>query len=337
MQKTGRGCPGPRYRAANRRTNLGNDRECGMALTAYCKKCNREVAPGDICPRCGTRLAKTAVHAAWVLERRPAADWMCWNAVMRWLLPAGLAVLVLALGLEGISGGMDAVERLFRSGFPLTLLILLCVLVALVFGLLLLQGKELMDYVMDSRGVHVTRYLPSPTPLKLLARGKSPALMTRVDPEAEMPVLRMEERDLPWREVSRVQLWPEKCYILFYAPAWWLRIPVRCTPFSWNDALYFVRDKLGRKKTVDLPDHLRMQAEKKPAARRTPSRRAGPAPAAESFPEPDVMPAAKAAVREESFPAPEVPDAVPPEAGEQLSLDLEEAGQGFPPVNPDSE
>ena len=27
-----------------------------------------------------------------------------------------------------------------------------------------------MDYVIDSRGVHVTRYLPNPTPLKLIAR-----------------------------------------------------------------------------------------------------------------------------------------------------------------------
>ena len=71
-----------------------------MAVTAYCKKCNREVEPGDICPRCGTKLPKTAVHAAWVVERRPVTDWMCWNAVMRWLLPAGLAVLLIGSVLE---------------------------------------------------------------------------------------------------------------------------------------------------------------------------------------------------------------------------------------------
>lgn len=228
-----------------------------MALTATCKKCNREVEPGDVCPLCGSKLPKTAAHAAWVVERRPAADWMCWNAVMRWLLPAGLAVLVLVLAAEWVSGGAAAVERLFRGSFPLTLLLLMCALTALVFCLLLLQGRELMDYVVDSRGVHATRYLPRPTALKLLARGKSPALMNQVDPESDNPILRLEERDLPWREITRVQLWPEKCYLLFYAPAWWLRIPVRCTPFSWEDALVFVRDKLGRKKAVDLPAHLR--------------------------------------------------------------------------------
>ena len=217
-----------------------------MALTAYCKKCNREVEPGDICPRCGTKLPKTATHAAWVVERRPVTDWMCWNAVMRWLLPAGVVVLLLVLALEGLSGGTEALEKLFRSEFPTALALLLGGLLALVLIALLLQGKELMDYVVDSRGIHATRYLPAPTALKLIARLKSPALMRKVDPETETPVLRLEERDLPWREVARVQLWPEKCYLLFYAPAWWLRIPVRCTPFVWEDALYFVRDKLGK-------------------------------------------------------------------------------------------
>ena len=223
-----------------------------MALTAYCKKCRQEVDPGDICPLCGTKLPKTAVHAAWVTERRPVADWMCWNAVMRWLIPVGLAVLALALVLEALSGGADAVERLFLGGFPLALLTLLGTLLALVFLALLLQGKDLMDYVIDSRGVHVTRYLPNPTPLKLAVRLKSPRMMNLVDPEAETPVLRLDERDLPWREVARVQLWPEKCYILFYSPAWWLRIPVRCTPFSWEDAMTFVRDRLGKKKNVTI-------------------------------------------------------------------------------------
>ncbi|MBR7174403.1 MAG: zinc ribbon domain-containing protein [Clostridia bacterium] len=173
-----------------------------MAITAYCKKCNREVEPGDICPRCGTKLAKSAAHAAWVVERRPVTDWMCWNAVMRWLLPAGLAVLLLGLGLEAVSGGAEAVEKLLRSGFPVTVLLLFGGLLLIVFLALLLQGKELMDYVVDSRGVHVTRYLPEPTPVRLLARMKSPGLMSRLDPEAETPLLRLEEQDLPWRQVA---------------------------------------------------------------------------------------------------------------------------------------
>lgn len=240
-----------------------------MALTAYCKKCNREVSPGEVCPRCGTKLPKFATHAAWVVERRPAADWMCWNGVMRWLVPTEMTVLALSLVLEWLSGGPEAVERLFQGSFPLILLGMALASMAVVLLVLGLQGKELVDYVIDSRGVHATRYLPDPTPLKLMARLKSPARMSQINPETELPVLRLEESDLAWKDVARVQLWPEKCYILFYAPAWWLRLPVRATPFSWEDALFFVRDRLGRKKTVELPEHLRTQAAKKPSARRS--------------------------------------------------------------------
>ena len=281
-----------------------------MALTAYCKKCNQEVAPGEICPQCGTKLAKTATHAAWVIPRRPAADWMCWNAAIRWLLPAGAAVVILALLLEGLAGGTAAVEVLLSGSFPWAVLSLLGGILVILMLVLILQGKELMDYVVDSRGVHVTRYLPNPTPLKLILRMKSPGMMDQVNPEAVPPLLRLEEKNLPWREIARVQLWPEKCYLLFYSPAWWLRIPVRCTPFSWEDALTFVRDKLGKRKAVDLPEHLRTPAEKKPPARRN-AGRVSPAPAApEKSPWSDPEDAAPA---EEEIPA---------DVGEQLSLEI---------------
>ena len=237
-----------------------------MALTAYCKKCGREVEPGEICSRCGTRLGKNAAHAAWCVERRPVADWMYWNSVTRILLPAALLILLVVLLAEGISGGMEAVEAMISSGFPLVVLLLLAGALAVVFAALLLQGRELSDFVVDSRGLHETRYLPRPTRLKMLARLKFPA-----EPIAPDQVIRLSERDLPWKNVARVQLWPEKCMILFYAPGWWLRIPVLCTPFSWEDTMGMIREKLGKRKKVRLPLSLAQ-----PAVPR--SRREVPAP-----------------------------------------------------------
>ena len=222
-----------------------------MALTAYCKKCGREVEPGEICPRCGTRLGKNAAHAAWCVERTPVKDWMYWNSVMRVLLPAALVILVLVLVLEAVSGGIAAVERMMTSGFPLTLLILLAAALLAVFAVLLLQGKELSDFVVDSRGIHETRYLPDPTPLKLLMRMKSPAAAKQAE-GGDTRVLMLSRRDLAWKDVARVQLWPEKCMILFYAPAWWLRIPTICTPFSWDDTIGFAREKLSLSALVNI-------------------------------------------------------------------------------------
>ena len=92
-----------------------------------------------------------------------------------------------------------------------------------------------------------------------------------------------------------MQLWPEKTLILFYAPAWWMRLALPCTPFTYEDSMAFVRDKLGRKKTVRLPGELTAPPkpkEPKPARKEqqlsfadvTPAPE--PAPAVEPVPDP---------------------------------------------------
>ena len=236
-----------------------------MALTAYCKKCAREVDAGENCPFCGTKLGKNAAHAAWCVERTPVKDWMSWNALMRILLPAVLVLLLLVLLAEGIAGGFAAVEKLLVSGFPAVLLILLGSILVVAFITLFLQGKELTDYTVDNRGVHEVHYLPNPTPVRLIARLKSPSLMRKA--EGTSAVLKLGEKDLPWKNVARVQLWPEKCMILYYAPSWWLRIAVACTPFIWDDVMALTREKLGKKKKIRLPFSLVIPAEQR--SRRT--------------------------------------------------------------------
>ena len=252
-----------------------------MALTAYCKKCAREVDAGERCPYCGSKLGKNASHAAWCVERTPVKDWMCWNALMRILLPAALVILLLVLLAEGITGGIGAVERMLVSGFPVVLLILLGTILVMAFAALLLQGKELTDFIVDSRGIHEIHYLPEPTPLKLIARLKSPSLIKDAQRGNSVSVLKLEEKDLPWKNVARVQLWPEKCMILYYAPSWWMRIAAVCTPFIWDDVMAMTREKLGKKKKIRLPASLVIPAQQR-AAR--PAPRPEPRPV---FPDPE--------------------------------------------------
>lgn len=235
-----------------------------MALTAYCKKCAREVDAGELCPYCGTKLGKNAAHVAWCMERTPVKDWMSWNALMRILLPAALVILLLVLLAEGVAGGIGAVEKLLVSGFPVVLLILLGTILAVALAALLLQGKELTDYVVDNRGIHEVHYLPDPTPVKLIVRMKPPSLMKSAERGNGVKVLKLGEKDLPWKSVARVQLWPEKCMILYYAPSWWLRIAVACTPFVWEDVMSATRDKLGRKRKIRLPASLVIPSEQRP-------------------------------------------------------------------------
>lgn len=224
-----------------------------MAITSYCKKCGQDVPVGDICENCGARLAKGAIRAAWCVEHHPVKDWMSWNAAMRILLPVMAVAFILILVLEGMAGGAQGMENLLRSGLLVTLLGILVMIAAGLLLVFILQGEDWQDCVVDSRGLHVNCYLPNPTPLKLILRLRSPALMQQADPEDDIPTVLISQQDLAWKDVARVQLWPEKTLILFYAPSWWMRLYLPCTPFTYEDSMFFIREKLGRKKNVALP------------------------------------------------------------------------------------
>ena len=148
-----------------------------MAITSYCKKCGQDVPRGDICPQCGAKLPKTSARVVWSLEHRPVRDWMCWNAALRIMAPAAAAVLLLILLLEALAGGWQAAERLLEQGLLLTWATLSTAALAVLWLVLLAQGADVVDCVVDSKGVHVTTYLENPTTLSLLARLRSPALM----------------------------------------------------------------------------------------------------------------------------------------------------------------
>ena len=234
-----------------------------MPITAYCKKCARDVPPGDLCPHCGGKLAKSALRVAWCADHTPVRDWMSWNAVMRLVLPVLLAVLALILLLEGLAGGLEGIAALLRGGLLFSLLGLLALTAAGLLLAFILQGDDLQDCVVDGRGVHIQQYLPEPTALKLMLRLKSPRLLERYDPTEG--ILLIGQKELLWKDIARVQLWPEKTLILLYAPAWWMRLSLPCTPFTYEDCLTFIQEKLGRKKGVMLPAELVAPPAPKPA------------------------------------------------------------------------
>ncbi|MDO5434960.1 MAG: hypothetical protein Q4G19_01165 [Clostridia bacterium] len=242
-------------------------------LTAYCKKCAKDVPVGEICPYCGANLGKNPARAAWCTERVPVKDWMCWNDAARVIFPAGAALLLLVLLTELLSGGSGALGRTLNSGLPLTIAVIIASVLLLLLAVLLLQGHDLADHVVDKSGIHIRYYLPDPTPVKLLARMKKPSLAKQAVLSGGTPVLSVGGQELAWKNVARVQLWPEKCLILFYAPKWWMRAAVRCTPETWFDVLTLVQEKLGKKKAVVLPAQLRVSAQNTP---RTPRKKPEP-------------------------------------------------------------
>lgn len=223
-----------------------------MALTAYCKKCGRDVLPGDACPMCGAKLGKTALRSHWHVPHSPVRDWMCWNAVMRLALPAFALVFIAVFLSELLSGGRDAFARLLQSDLLRVLCILLVSFTGLLFFCLLLRGRDEHECFIDNSGIHKATLLPKPTRLKLLMRSISPSLYGARTGENGAP-LNLGEKVLPWKNIARVQLWPEKLTIIFYQPYWWERFFIRCTPDSWDDAISLIYEKLEKKKKVILP------------------------------------------------------------------------------------
>lgn len=235
-----------------------------MALSWYCKKCKLDVPAGDTCPHCGGKLSPASAHVTWCVNHHPLLDWFAWNRIMRLIIPVFLLVALLALGLEAVTGGTAGVEDMLRGGFFRTLGILFLALCAICAVFFLLGGPDVRDITVDSRGVHMVTYMPSPSRLRLLARLQSPALLTQSHREGDEAMPKIAEQSISWSEVQRVQLWPEKSMVLIYAPVWLLRLDIPCTPYTFDDTLSMIRDKLGKKKKVVLPQSLRPE----PAATR---------------------------------------------------------------------
>lgn len=228
-----------------------------MAITSYCKKCRQDVPRGDSCPYCGAKLTKSSARVVWCLEHSPVKDWMCWNAVLRIMAPAMVVLLGMILLLEGLAGGWTAVEALVNRGLLWTWGTLCLAMLAGLWLILLGQGRDLLDCVVDHKGVHITTYLMEPTALRLMLRLRSPALAHQAVTGPAGTVLMVQTREIAWKEISRVQLWPEKATVLLYAPNWWMRLAVPCSAFQYEDVLEFMRDKVGRRKDLLLPEDVK--------------------------------------------------------------------------------
>lgn len=279
-----------------------------IPLTSYCKKCGQDVPVASFCPNCRAKLAANTVRLAWCVDHHPVRDWMCWNSVMRLLLPVLGATMALVVLLEAILGGLSGVAMLLGGGLVVSLIGMMGMLLALMLLVFILQGDDLLDCVIDSRGVHVQQYLPEPTALKLLLRGKSPRLLDTMGDER---LLLVASREIAWKDIQRVQLWPEKTMILLYAPRWWMRVSLPCTPFTWEDALAFIREKIGKKKSVVLPEECRQTAPAKAkSSKGTKARQL-------SFDDADILPSQP--IPEEDIPPAELP---PREVTQELEGDF---------------
>ena len=209
-------------------------------------------APGATPEKKTGRRTGASGTLTWCLDHRPVTDWICWNQSMRIFAPVLLVILILVPLLEYLSGGSAALSDLLSGGFLITLVSLFLFAAVLTGLVLFLQGPDVLDILVDSKGVHLDVCLPRPTTLRLLARFRSPDL-----PAGEDGMVLISHTDLAWAQIRRIQLWPDKNTVLLYRTLGFLTLAVPCTPFTYGPMTDMLRDKLGKKEGVRMPRTLR--------------------------------------------------------------------------------
>ncbi len=224
-----------------------------MPMVNYCRKCKTETPLGESCPYCGGRLARTGEQISFGITRTPLKDWFAWNNVLRVALPTLLVVLVVAIAAEAGVTGADGVAALFTQGLFWTLMAILALMLLLISMMLALQGPEKVHYVLDKEGVHARVYLPEEmSPVQLYARFLTPQAVEKLEderPPLEGLVL-VRRISLPWSAIRRVRVWREGSAVLFFRPAFWQALSIRCPVGELETVENYVRKKLKRFKKV---------------------------------------------------------------------------------------
>lgn len=227
-----------------------------MPLVNYCKKCQAETPLGESCPYCGGKLTQTGEMISFGVVRSVVKEWFAWNNLLRILLPVWGLTLMIVIIAEMAATGAEGAVALLEQGLMQTMTGLLLAALALIWGLLSLQGVESVHVVMDKQGVHVRTYVSRKNTISLYARFASMQTVERLaasDDRPELEGLMLVRRvTLPWSEIRRVKIWREGGAMLFFRPSFWQVADVR-VPFSeLPEAEAYLRKKLKRVKKAKV-------------------------------------------------------------------------------------
>ncbi len=214
-----------------------------MPVVSYCKKCKTEVPVSDVCMSCGKKLPKNSERLSWYNINEPVKDWMSWNSVMRILLPVLFIIFLLVFLVEWLTRGSQGAVHLLSQGLLPTFLLVTTGLSLIIGAILLMQGQESIQYVIDHQGVHTYTFLTKPTKLKWYLRFQRPPI---VNGKKDLNACVVEKHVL-YKQVRGISLWPDKWKILIYYPKFWLALPLSCAPMNYEEVLAYLFEKLNKK------------------------------------------------------------------------------------------
>ncbi len=211
-------------------------------LVYYCAKCRRQNTSPQ-CDSCGKRLTGTSVRYIWSDYRLPVLDAMRVRTVVFAVL---MAVLLLLLGMtafEFVETGAQAVTFLTQSGVLPAMLLVLLAGIALGLLVLMLQGRESVQYVLDPNGA-LKRTWIQPTRLKCWARLVHYDRRS-IQPNAEgISFLMVHEEYLVWQDAARFIARPRPGRINLYRPYSFVFMTMYASPEEYDGAVEMIAAKV---------------------------------------------------------------------------------------------
>jgi len=183
-------------------------------IYSYCRKCKME-SPGDICQGCGRRAAAGSQRDVWSVASVPLADGRIWRGALFALLTVTALLLILIFGLEYMTGGAAAASVLWQGALPRAIFAILPLGLVLTFLFLLMQGREVIVFVLDPQGAHLQTW-HQPGKIKSWARLQSADPGKNV-PQQDGSVMHLsQERHMLWQDVQSVKYRPQSAAIALY-------------------------------------------------------------------------------------------------------------------------
>ena len=216
-------------------------------LVYFCPKCQRQ-NPQPFCNACNRSLGNPSVRYVWEDSSAPISDVTRLGLLLRVAASAVAVTVIVMLIIEYILRGPDAFTTFFKStGIPAAALGLGITLIGLGLVVLMFQGRESVQYMLDPKGV-LKRTWIEPTRLKCWSR------MIRYDKAAFQknsegrPFLLAHEEYLVWQDTARYKLAPRAGRITLYRPYAFVFMVLHLPRHEYDGAAEMVAAKLKNKR-----------------------------------------------------------------------------------------
>ncbi len=216
-------------------------------LVYYCPKCQRQNHAPQ-CLQCGRTLGNPSVRYVWEDSRLALADTHRIGFLLRMSAVVSMAVVFVMMIIDYIMDGLDAFSRFFLStGIPAAALALGLGFFLLGLLVLIFQGRESVQYMMDPKGV-LKRTWITPTRLNCWSR------LIRYDKGAfqrnseGLPFLLAHEEYLVWQDTARYKLSPRAGRITLYRPYAFVFMVLYLPRAEYDGAAEMVGAKLKNKR-----------------------------------------------------------------------------------------